>query len=470
MIEFDNVSFRYDSGQQEGSIDKFSLRIKKGECVLLCGPSGCGKTTVIRMINGLIPHFYEGEMVGKVRVADKNIEKEELYSIAQVVGTVFQNPRSQFFNVDTTSELPFGCENMGISEEEIRERMEYTIEQADIRGLVDRNIFKLSGGEKQKIACASVMTSSPDIIVLDEPSANLDYAAIADLQKMLAIWKKEGKTIVIAEHRLSYCLDFVERIIIMDKGKIARETDREEFKAYSDEVLHKMGLRSTKNIDARNISKSTHTGECMTICNLCFGYEKSNPVLNFDKLDIPLNEVTAIVGANGIGKTTFLRCLCGMEKKCKAVLEYHGNQYKNKQRRKLMYLVMQDVNHQLFTESVLEEVLISMKKEKEKNAVEILDGLDLLDLKDKHPISLSGGQKQRVAVASAVASDRDIILFDEPTSGLDYRHMMQVGSLFKMLKDAGKTILVVTHDAELVKNCCTKVICLERRTKHGTDF
>ena len=237
MIEFDKVSFRYNAEQEKGSIDNFSLRIKDGECILLCGPSGCGKTTVIRMINGLIPHFYEGELKGKVRVGGKNIEEEELYSIAQIVGTVFQNPRSQFFNVDTTSELPFGCENMGLPEKDIQERMQYTIKYADIKKLMDRNIFKLSGGEKQKIACASVMTSSPDVIVLDEPSANLDYDAIKDLQKMLSIWKKEGKTIVIAEHRLSYCLDYVDRIVIMDKGGIVKDVSREQFQTY-DDILH----------------------------------------------------------------------------------------------------------------------------------------------------------------------------------------------------------------------------------------
>ena len=463
MIEFNNVSFRYDSEQQAGSIDKISLRIKKGECVLLCGPSGCGKTTAIRMINGLIPHFYEGEIQGKIRIASKDVVEEELYSIAQVVGTVFQNPRSQFFNVDTTSELPFGCENMGMPEEEIKERMQSVIEQAGISKLMDRNIFKLSGGEKQKIACASVMTSSPDIIVLDEPSANLDYDAIVDLQKMLAIWKKEGKTIVIAEHRLAYCLDYVDRIIIMDKGRIVQDVSRNQFQTYRDEELHSRGLRSAKNIDARTISKSPHTREYMTIRNLCFGYEKSSPVLDFAQMDIPLNEVVAIVGANGVGKTTFLRCLCGMEKRCKAVLEYRGKLYKNKQRMKLMYLVMQDVNHQLFTESVLEEVMISMEEEKETEAIEILEELDLSNLKDRHPISLSGGQKQRVAVASAIASKREIVLFDEPTSGLDYRHMMQVGSMLNKLKETGKTVLVVTHDAELVESCCTSVISLERR-------
>ena len=175
-------------------------------------------------------------------------------------------------------------------------------------------------------------------------------------------------------------------------------------------------------------------------------------------MEIPAGEIVAIVGANGAGKSTFLRCLCGMERSCKAILNVDGEAWKNQKRRQGIYMVMQDVNHQLFTDSVLEEVMISQESEDKEEALKILESLDLAEYADKHPLALSGGQKQRVAVASAVASGRDIILFDEPTSGLDYFHMIQVSEILKSLQKTGKTVIIVTHDVELIKNACTRVI------------
>lgn len=462
MIIFDKVNFFYDGETEKGALHDFSLTIPEGECVLLCGPSGCGKTTVARMVNGLIPHYYEGTMEGTVSVAGESIGEKELYEIAYDVGTVFQNPRSQFFCVDTTSELAFGCENRGMQVEEIEERIEQTVKKANLEKLMDRNIFKLSGGEKQKIACGSVMTSNPEIIVLDEPSANLDYAAIEDLCSMIEVWKREKKTILIAEHRLSYCLKYVDRVVVLREGSIAWDVSAEEFACYSLEKLHSMGLRSAANVDARKIVKERKVEEWFRMEKLSFGYEKNKTVLDFPELSLPVGEIIAVVGSNGIGKSTFLRCLCGMEKKCKATLFYKGKKYNNRERLKLLYLVMQDVNHQLFTESVLDEVLISMEEESREKAQEILERLDLQGFTERHPVSLSGGQKQRVAVASAVAADREIILFDEPTSGLDYEHMQQVGELLRELREAGKTVLVVTHDCELIEQYCTYVFRLDK--------
>lgn len=189
-----------------------------------------------------------------------------------------------------------------------------------------------------------------------------------------------------------------------------------------------------------------------------YAYRGERPIFYIPQMDIPVGEINAIVGANGAGKSTFLRCLCGMEKSCKATLKVGSEIWKNKKRRQSIYMVMQDVNHQLFTDSVLEEVMISQDKPDKEEALKILESLDLLEYADKHPLALSGGQKQRVAVASAVASGRKIIVFDEPTSGLDYKHMLQVADLLKNLKQKGITILIVTHDIELIKNACTNII------------
>lgn len=173
MIELTDVSFRYDNSEQ-GALHHVNFIAGKGECVLLCGASGCGKTTITRLINGLIPHFYEGELSGDVVVDGLKVKEEELYTIAAKVGSVFQNPRSQFFCLDTTGEIAFGCENMGLPEEVIRERMDRVTEELHLQQLLGRNIFKLSGGEKQRVACASVSAMEPDVFVLDEPTSNLD--------------------------------------------------------------------------------------------------------------------------------------------------------------------------------------------------------------------------------------------------------------------------------------------------------
>lgn len=465
MIQFNNVTFSYDNEEKLQCLNKFNLQIKHGECILLCGPSGCGKSTVTRLVNGLIPHFYEGEIKGQVLVDGKNPATEELYDMAKVVGTVFQNPRSQFYNVDTTSELCFGCENEGLPVEVIRRRMAETIETAKIEKLMDRNIFELSGGEKQKIACACVMTSSPDVIVLDEPSANLDQEAILDLKEMIKIWRKQKKTILIAEHRLSYCLELVDRVIIMENGTTAAELSQKSFRMLQAKDLQTMGLRALECKDAGHMTMKKQDDEYMVVKNMKFGYTKNKLVLNMKEIRIPVGEIVAIVGKNGVGKSTFLKCLCGIERKCKATLSYKGKEYGNRQRLKLIYMVMQDVNHQLFTESVVDEIRISMKEEDEGVLEELLERLDLKEYKDRHPVSLSGGQKQRVAVASAFASNREIILFDEPTSGLDYGHMIQVSKLLRQLKEEGKTVLVVTHDSELIETCCTRVIHLEQYAK-----
>ena len=221
-----------------------------------------------------------------------------------------------------------------------------------------------------------------------------------------------------------------------------------------------MGLRSNQDVKMVHYNRNENIDR-IVFKNFVFGYEKNHNILNLKTMEIDKNSITAIVGNNGIGKSTFLRCICGLENKCKGIMEIDGKVYKRKERLNEIFLVMQDVNHQLFTESVLDEVLISMKKENEEKALDILKSLDLLPYRERHPVSLSGGEKQRVAVATAIASERSVLLFDEPTSGLDYRHMLQVARLFEKLRNHGKTILVVTHDLEFIEALHANTICLE---------
>lgn len=197
----ENVSYSYAEAQI-GSLHNITLHIRKGECILLCGASGCGKTTLTRLINGLIPHFFPGKLSGEIRVDGRNTITTEIAALSDIVGTVFQNPRTQFFNTDTDSELVFGLENRSVPREQMKERLRELTEDLHLEHLRGRSIFALSGGEKQKIAFSSVCASDPKILVLDEPSSNLDTAAIEELAELIAKAKSEGKTIIISEHRL----------------------------------------------------------------------------------------------------------------------------------------------------------------------------------------------------------------------------------------------------------------------------
>ena len=461
MIKIDHISFSYgEENENTGGVRDIDLNIEDGQFVVLCGESGCGKTTITRLINGLIPHYYEGQMAGEVWVNGEKVSEQPLYDTAAVVGSVFQNPRSQFFNVDTTSEITFGCENLGQPEKDIRERFAKTVRDFRLEKLMDRNIFHLSGGEKQKIACAGVSIMEPDVLVMDEPSSNLDAASILDLRKILAFWKSQGKTIIVSEHRLYYLRGLADRFIYLAEGQVSRDYSAADFEQLTEQQRSNMGLRTfaLERLLPPVLPQQEKTA--LALHNFRFAYKNEPETLHIMDCEIPTNRIVGIIGNNGAGKSTFSRCFCGLEKRCGEIV-WNGRKYRPKDRLSTCYMVMQEVNHQLFTESVLDEVLISMEEENQERAEEILNRLDLLAFKDRHPMSLSGGQKQRVAIASAIASKRSILFFDEPTSGLDYKHMKEVANVLRQVRDTGITVYVITHDLELILDCCTDIVHFE---------
>ena len=455
-ISIKNVSFSYTDSIDDAIIKDINLQIESGECVVLAGESGSGKTTISKLINGLIPLYQSGTMAGDVLLGDKNTADMTLAEISKYVGSVFQNPRSQFFNVDTDSEIAFGCENLGVEPEEIRRRIDKTVKDFHLESLLGRNIFHLSGGEKQKIACASVNATDPDIFVLDGPSANLDLKTVDDLAEIIKLWKSRGKTVVVVEHRLHYLRDVADRIVYVKDGRVECEWTPAELEAKGPEYAASLGLRSIKlvQLGGARATASESQGESITFRNLKFSYQKKFPILDIPELSLPKGKITALLGHNGAGKSTLAQLVCGLR----------GSWSQKRAARKLgTYLIMQDVNHQLFTESVLDEVLLGMHPKDETAAFEILESLNLKNYAEKHPMALSGGQKQRVAIASGVSSNRNLIVFDEPTSGLDYRQMLAVSATLKALANRGKALFVITHDPELVLNCCHHVI----RMDHG---
>ena len=486
VVELKDVSFTYASGDGTGGLHHINLSLAAGECVALCGMSGCGKTTLTRVVNGLAPHYYEGELSGQVCVGGIDVPHAELYETAGTIGSVFQNPRTQFFTVDVTSELAFGCENRGIEATEIERRVAEVSDEMGMMLLMGRSIFELSGGEKQKVACASVATLYPDVMVLDEPSSNLDIDAIDELRRCIVAWKAQGKTILVAEHRLHYLKDVADRVLYMADGRIVESLSWEAFEALTPEERAARGLRIADLALLRSevlaspetpspTTEHVSTGQrrpvglkpedlkqnLVSVLGLHFAYPGRPPVLSMDSVTVPRGSVCAVVGGNGAGKSTFSRCLCGLQRHARGVLYLDGRGYRPWSRRRKTFMVMQDVNHQLFTQSVLDEVLLSMAHPNEEQADRILEELGLLAYRDAHPLSLSGGQKQRAAIASAVASEREVLVFDEPTSGLDLHHMEQVAQTVRSLQQAGKTVFVVTHDPEFILACCTHAIRLE---------
>lgn len=467
MISLKNVDFIYNNAKADIGVHQIDLEISKGEVVLLCGSSGCGKTTLTRMINGLIPNFYEGKLSGNITVCGLDVKKSELYELTPFVGSVFQNPKSQFYTVQTDSEIVFGCENIGMEKELIYQRFEEIVNKLNISPLLGKSLFALSGGQKQKIACASVATLFPEVLVMDEPSSNLDIEAIYELAEIIREWKKEGKTVVIAEHRLYWLMDIADRVIYIKEGEILQDITIHEFKKLSTNTLEKMGLRSRK-ISFDNIQTPViESQDYIHFKDFSFAYEKEKN-MDIKSLMIPCGSVVAIIGKNGAGKSTFGRCMCGLEKKVKGTMTFYGKELNWKERIKNCYLVMQDVNHQLFTESVLEEILLSMENYadnesvKKANAIKILKALNLEKFQEVHPMSLSGGQKQRVSVACALASDKKILVYDEPTSGLDYTRMLDVAEAIKSMQKRGRTQFVITHDPELIEKCCDYVMFMDK--------
>ena len=462
MIHIQNVSFTYEQADTP-SLKNINLSVKTGECVLLCGKSGCGKTTLIRLLCGMLPDFYNGVFTGSVSVKGIDPVTAPMYEIAKTVGTVFQNPRTQFYTVNTTSEIAFGCENFGMEPKLIQDRVYETADALHINSLLDRNIFQLSGGEKQKIAFASIYAVNPDIYVLDEPSSNLDNHAINELRSMLQFLKAHGKTIVIAEHRIRYLKELADRAVYMKEGQIEKEYTMQELDSMSIAERMETGIRPVSLGGFSSIIKEQ--SECsgdigadasIQMKDVCFSYTKytETPSLFIPEACFPAGTVIAVTGNNGAGKSTLVSVIGGLLKNKKGTIRINGNIQSAKERLFVSYMVMQEVNHQLFTDSVKEEIVLGVKNPDEEALNAVLTKMDIERLKDRHPMTLSGGQKQRVAIAAAVFCKKKILIFDEPTSGLDFFHMMQTAELIKTLKADDTYIFVITHDYELIAAAC----------------
>ena len=439
MLEFKDVFFTYKNSNNK-VLDRVNFKINKGECILLTGVSGSGKSTLIHLMNGLIPTLYEGQLEGEILFKNKDLKDIESYDISKNIGYVSQDPRGHFFTTNTTSELVFSMENYGIPLNEMKKKYSELVNLLELEKLVDKNIIYISSGERQKIAIGCSLSLEPEIIILDEPSSNLDFHMTKKLKQLIEKLKTKGYTIIIAEHRMYYIQDLIDRVFVINNGKVIEKT-------ISDlESNNEVPLRSLDifNLELENIS-CKNKELLMEINNITYKNILSNITTTVYKGD-----VIGLIGKNGVGKTTLLRLLSNIMKPNKGKIVG----------KVVPFLVMQDMDYQFFTESVESEMKFGSADNDLEKINSLLMKLGLTELKDKIPFELSGGQKQRLLIAISALANVNLLMFDEPTSGLDYVNMTKVSGILKDLSK-NSALIVATHDIEFLYKTCNRVVYLD---------
>ncbi|WP_300279038.1 ABC transporter ATP-binding protein [Peptacetobacter sp.] len=452
IVEADIKTFSYG---EDLILKNLKISIKKGETIVLTGSSGCGKTTILRLLNGLIPSFYGGNLNGNINLLGKDISSYKKGELAKYIGNVFQNPKDQFFCDIVEDEIAFVGENLGLDEEILKRKVEEVMNLLEITDLRKKSIFELSGGERQKVAIATTLIYDTDIIFFDEPSSSLDYTSIKKFEDILLKLKKLGKTIVISEHRLYYLKEIYNRLMYIKDGSIK-------------EIFHEGTLnnKKCKELELRILNekelisnKETLSTKSIIEVNRINIYQGENVLIKDLTFDLKEKEIMGIIGANGIGKTTLAKSLCGLKEKYLNVS--YGNS--KKERLRNSYFVLQDVDAQIFFDTVENELIFCKDKNSTNDFEDIrkyLKEINLWNKKTSHPQKLSGGQKQRLAVITSFLSNRKLIILDEPTSGLDYTNMNIISNLITE-KAENTSFIIITHDLEFLFKTCHTVLMID---------
>ena len=463
MIDFE-FEFQY-SQESTPTLRKVSGNIPAGRCVVLCGGSGCGKSTLLRCLNGLIPQFYEGELTGFCRLDGQDTADLSIGEIGELAASVFQDPRSQFFTVNSSNEVAFGLENHGLPQEKIRDRVDEAFRTFHLEHLKNRNVYELSSGERQLISILSAWATDTDIFLLDEPTANLDFAATQQLRNILLKLKKQGKTLLLSEHRLYYLADIADEYWIMANGEIKHKYTAEKAKSLSPLQLHTLSLR-TLDLEQITVSERPPQPENMpqalSVSDLRYEYGRKNRAILSDvNFSVCTHEIVGLVGANGCGKTTLGKLIAGLYHSTAGEISLFGKAQKPKQLQKQVLFIMQEAEFQFFTNSVLHELQYGHKitAEFEKKTETLLKSMDMWECRDRHPFSLSGGQMQRLTLMMAYLSDKPIVILDEPTAGQDAESLKRCAELIREMGKE-KTVLIITHDLELIADACDRCIGL----------
>ena len=471
MIDVESLAFSYVSeltGDRVDALRGVNLSARPGTLTLVCGSSGCGKSTLMRALTGLVPQMTPGELEGAVRIDGRDLAEVPLTEVGHLCSSVFQNPRTQFFCDTVAEELTFCGENYGRDRMDLIESSERAAKLMGIYALMDRKLSTLSGGQLQKVALACALASGAPVLLADEPTSNLDPAAIADVRRALELLKEQGMTIVVVEHRLHFLRGLADQVLLMEAGAVTRRWSGEEFYSMTDEERCSLGLRTLVDpgppeawVASRGSGEVAAGAEAprLSCRNLSFSYGRT-PVFQGFNADFHSGEITCIAGANGVGKTTLVRVLCGLAAPNSGEISLDGVTSSRSQRRAMCALVMQDTGRQLFSDTLEGELTIGASDASGEVGEKLLADFDLADLGDRHPLSLSGGQKQRLVIAAARAARRPIVILDEPTSGVDARHLDSITATLRRIADEGAAVIVVTHDGEFASACADRLITL----------
>lgn len=514
VIEFNNFTFQYRA-QAKPTLNNINLTIYEGEKVLIVGPSGSGKSTLSNCINGLIPFSYKGDISGSLKINGKETKDMSIFELSNSVGTVLQDPDSQFIGLTVAEDIAFKLENECVSQEEMKEKVKITSEIVGIDNHLDLAPYSLSGGQKQRVTLAGVMVGDVDILLFDEPLASLDPATGKNAIELIdEIQKKTNTTIVIIEHRLEDVLHCnVDRIIVVNNGEIAADMTPQEL--LSSNLLSKVGIREplyvtalryagceiTSDINPQHIntlnldkckekiknwyeetsedSNITDSEVILELKNVKFGYEKNREILKGISFNVKKGEMISIVGKNGAGKSTVSKLICGFYKPTEGEILFNGRSLVNdtiKERAEKIGIVMQNPNQMISKTMIFDEVALGLRvrglseEEIKERVFETLKICGLYEFRNWPISALSFGQKKRVTIASILVLNPEVIILDEPTAGQDFKHYTEIMEFLKELNKKGVTIIMITHDMHLMLEYTNRAIVFSNGLKLADDI
>jgi energy-coupling factor transport system ATP-binding protein len=517
-IDIRALSYAYE-GEADFVLREVSLTVRHGEFVLILGPSGCGKSTLLQVLNGTIPHTLKGTLHGEAYVCGKSVAETKVSAFATEVGMVFQDPEAQIINTRVRDEVCFGLENLCWPSGEIVEHQAQALSFVGLDGFGDRSIFDLSGGQKQRVSIAAVLAARPRLLVLDEPTANLDPAGMAEIFEVLKQLNRElGTTIVMVEHRVDELADMVSRVVMMDRGTIVFDgTSQQAFSqrrsASSEEgqavptsawfpqacefalalceatgaaldpgemplnvdqavafAAKRLGAVRAAAAQLLAVEPEGDPGLLLRVQNLGFGYDPKRPILDGISFDLGRASIVALCGRNGSGKTTLARLLMRINPPPKGAILLNGKDIAGlgiKEVAAQIGYVFQNPDHQFVTDKVWDEVAYGLivrgysDEAVKERVAEVLGIVDLERYRDKSPFSLSLGERRRLSVATMLVLEPQLLVLDEPTIGQDHERAQQLMGLMARLRERYKTtILMITHDVRLVAEWADRSIVI----------
>lgn len=476
IININNLTFNYPDSKQS-AIKNINLTVNEGEFILIVGPSGCGKSTLIRLLNRVVPDYYGGIIEGEVSISGRNIEFLDKKQVIENVGMVYQHPEKQIVLQDVEREIAFGLENFNTDINTMKRNVFEVISLLGLNKIRDKQTTEISGGEKQRVAIASVVSMDPQIIAFDEPISQLDPISAEEVLNSIKRLNRDlGKTIILVEQRLDKCFHMADRIIFMENGEIIGQGTP---KNIPENIVNKYHLPTITYIfkeaglqtlpitvkEGRDIIRNNKFQDLkeddlkfkevvMEIEKLNFEYERGYKILKDLSFKLHRGEIMTVMGENGAGKSTLFKIIAGMIDKYKGKVLIDNKNIKSlklKERIKKIGYLSQNPNDYFGRKTVFEEVGYTLKnigEYKEEKVEQVMKLLNISYLEDKNPRDLSGGEKQRVAIACTIITDPEILILDEPTRGMDAEAKENLGEIIKTLAEVGKSIVVITHDSD----------------------